>query len=65
MQIPPVVEPERVSQAPPEAEQTVAVRPKVELSDTDPVEDDGAWVFFVGNVSANAFSHETPNTDLR
>lgn len=37
----------------------------MEVSDTTPVDDDGAWVFYVGNVSVDAFPHETPNTDLR
>ena len=64
-QIQPVIETKRLSQPPPEAEQTVAITPKMELSDTTPADDDGAWVFFVGNVSVDCFPHETPNTNLR
>ena len=64
-QIPLVVETKRLSPALSEVEQTVAVRPKMELSDTTPVDDNGAWVFFVGNVSVDAFPHKEPNTDLR
>lgn len=54
-QIPPVVETERLSQPPPE--QTVALRPETGLSDITPVDDEGTWVFYVGNVSTDSFPH--------